>query len=117
MNSENLIILFPENVNKSTKEETENGTNRNNLIKGNENAESDRGQSQTHIEGVSDRELQGHIERQVPKQRIWHRMFTSCITLHRGWRIYKNYDVAFAGLSLASLYFTVLAFHYITTGE
>ncbi|XP_052783314.1 solute carrier family 40 member 1-like isoform X2 [Mya arenaria] len=41
---------------------------------------------------------------------------SSFITLRRGWRIYKNYDVAFAGLSLAALYFTVLGFHNITIG-
>ena len=57
------------------------------------------------------------IVRPMPRQRIWHRMFTSCITLNRGWRVYKSYDVAFSGLSLASLYFTVLAFHHLTVGE
>ena len=47
----------------------------------------------------------------------WQRLFTSCITLHRGWNIYRNYEIVFAGLSLASLYLTVLSFHYITTGK
>ena len=58
-----------------------------------------------------------HFGPPLRKKKIWHRMFTSCITLHKGWRIYKNYDVAFAGLGLASLYLTVLGFHHITTGE
>ena len=47
----------------------------------------------------------------------WQKLFTSCITLHRGWNIYRNYEIVFAGLSLASLYLTVLSFHYITTGK
>ncbi|KAL4222354.1 hypothetical protein ACF0H5_018393 [Mactra antiquata] len=40
----------------------------------------------------------------------------SFITLRRGWIIFKNYNVCFAGLSLASLYLTVLGFHSITIG-
>ena len=45
---------------------------------------------------------------------------SSCLpvcTLWRGWKIYKSYDVMFAGLGLASLYLTVLGFHHITIGK
>lgn len=38
------------------------------------------------------------------------------LSLWRGWKIYKRYDVMFAGLALASLYLTVLGFHNITVG-
>ncbi|KAL5007813.1 hypothetical protein ScPMuIL_016619 [Solemya velum] len=44
------------------------------------------------------------------------KFFSSFITLYRGWRLYIKYDVAFAGLGLASLYMTVLGFDNITTG-
>ncbi|KAL5006947.1 hypothetical protein ScPMuIL_015753 [Solemya velum] len=44
------------------------------------------------------------------------KIFSSFITLYRGWRLYIKYDVVFAGLGLASLYMTVLGFDNITAG-
>lgn len=44
------------------------------------------------------------------------KLFFSFIALYRGWRHYKEYRVALAGLALAFLYFTVLGFDNITIG-
>lgn len=52
-----------------------------------------------------------------PRYTFWTSLCASFITLRRGWKIYTRYDVAFAGLSLASLYLTVLGFHTITVGK
>ena len=43
--------------------------------------------------------------------------FYSFIVLHKGWTTFMNYDVAFAGLGLATLYMTVLGFDNITVGR
>lgn len=40
----------------------------------------------------------------------------SFLTLIRGWKTFMKYEVAFAGLGLASLYMTVLGFDNITVG-
>ncbi|KAK3603585.1 hypothetical protein CHS0354_017299 [Potamilus streckersoni] len=48
--------------------------------------------------------------------RFCHKMFSSFITLYRGWRTYMKYNVALAGLALACLYMTVLGFDNITVG-
>lgn len=53
---------------------------------------------------------------QRPKYTFWTSLCASFITLRRGWKIFRGYNVAFAGLSLASLYLTVLSFHHITVG-
>ncbi|XP_052058185.1 solute carrier family 40 member 1-like [Mytilus californianus] len=45
-----------------------------------------------------------------------YKMFKSFILLVRGWKTYMKYDVAFAGLGLASLYMTVIGFDSITVG-
>lgn len=45
------------------------------------------------------------------------KLFFSFIALYRGWRHYKEYRVALAGLALAFLYFTVLGFDNITIGK
>lgn len=44
------------------------------------------------------------------------KLFSSFISLYRGWRHYKQYQVALSGLALAFLYFTVLGFDNITIG-
>ena len=44
-------------------------------------------------------------------------MFKSFIILVKGWKTFMKYDVAFAGLGLASLYMTVLGFDSITVGR
>ncbi|XP_053374081.1 solute carrier family 40 member 1-like [Mercenaria mercenaria] len=51
-----------------------------------------------------------------PKYTFLTSLCASFITLRRGWKIFRGYNVAFAGLSLASLYLTVLGFHSITIG-
>ena len=43
--------------------------------------------------------------------------FSGILTLIRGWKTYMKYDVAFAGLGLATLYMTVLGFDNITVGR
>ena len=43
--------------------------------------------------------------------------FSGFLTLIRGWKTYMKYDVAFAGLGLATLYMTVLGFDNITVGK
>lgn len=44
------------------------------------------------------------------------KIFKTFIMLFRGWKIYIKYDVAFAGLGLAALYMTVMAFDNVTVG-
>lgn len=56
-------------------------------------------------------------EDKSPKPSCTKQMFSTLLTLNRGWRIYQNYEVMFAGLALASLYLTVLGFHHITVGQ
>ncbi|XP_060598850.1 solute carrier family 40 member 1-like isoform X2 [Ruditapes philippinarum] len=56
------------------------------------------------------------LEDDKPKYTFWTSLCASYFTLRRGWKIFKNYEVAFAGLALASLYLTVLGFHSITIG-
>lgn len=56
-------------------------------------------------------------QRKRVKDKGWKRMFTSFLTLYRGWRTYMKYEVAFAGLGLAALYMTVLGFDNITVGK
>ncbi|KAJ8313529.1 hypothetical protein KUTeg_008090 [Tegillarca granosa] len=43
-------------------------------------------------------------------------MFKTFITLHVGWKTYRGYDVAYAGIALSCLYMTVLGFDNITVG-
>ncbi|XP_064614656.1 solute carrier family 40 member 1-like [Liolophura sinensis] len=43
-------------------------------------------------------------------------VFSSLITLARGWKVFMRYKVAYAGIALACLYMTVLGFDNITTG-
>ena len=43
--------------------------------------------------------------------------FSGILILIRGWKTYMKYDVAFAGLGLATLYMTVLGFDNITVGK
>jgi len=61
------------------------------------------------------------VSHDVPEEplapRTWSEaLCATCVTFRRGWRVYRKYDVMYAGLALASLYFTVLGFHNITIG-
>ncbi|XP_070542962.1 solute carrier family 40 member 1-like [Ptychodera flava] len=50
------------------------------------------------------------------KMKAVHQMFGVIINLVKGWKVYMNYQVHFAGLGLAFLYMTVLGFDSITNG-
>lgn len=60
--------------------------------------------------------LENREHQKKPRYTLSTSLCASFITLKRGWKIYIHYEVAFAGLSLASLYLTVLTFHSITVG-
>ncbi|KAK3109153.1 hypothetical protein FSP39_024150 [Pinctada imbricata] len=47
---------------------------------------------------------------------IVQKIFSNVTTLYKGWKIYRKYDVAYAGLSAAFLFMTVLSFDSITVG-
>lgn len=70
--------------------------------------------------GPSDNEKHLDMEEELKKESslpsCCYTTFYSFIVLHKGWQTFMKYDVAFAGMGLATLYMTVLGFDNITVG-
>ncbi|KAL3832525.1 hypothetical protein ACJMK2_024160 [Sinanodonta woodiana] len=97
-----------------------------------ETNDDDKGEKSQNVEETSlmtvekpkkEEESKSQISKDAPNEkepqgcsRFCRKMFSSFITLYRGWRTYMKYNVALAGLALACLYMTVLGFDNITVG-
>ncbi|XP_052286243.1 solute carrier family 40 member 1-like isoform X2 [Dreissena polymorpha] len=73
-------------------------------------------QSEPLNDKSTSKEVKKSPELDVKRKTVCQKMFSGILILVRGWKIYMGYQVAFAGLGLASLYMTVLGFDNITIG-